>query len=319
MTHTHKNSALSDHISLERISLEHIALDQWQASGHRFHHQGNDIFYRTHPSGLKEQSISKEKPVLLLIHGFPTSSWDWQKLWIELSEHYQLVAADMLGFGFSDKPKNAEYRISDQADIQEALLHHLGVTSYHILAHDYGDTVVQELLARSMRNSDKIKSVTLLNGGLFPETHQPLFVQKMLLSPVGPIISRFMSEKKLKASFASICKQPIEAHEIAGFWQQIRYNNGQKVFHKLIRYMTERRTHRERWVSALKNSKIPIAIINGSADPISGAHMVARYKELISTQNIHEIPEAGHYPQVETPNRVLKAFISFMRDCSSHE
>ncbi|MEQ3694123.1 MAG: alpha/beta hydrolase [Alcanivorax sp.] len=298
-----------------------ISLEQWQASGHYFNHKYGDIFYRTHPSIFigsksKEQNQPSEKPVLLLIHGFPTSSWDWHKLWFPLSEHYQLVAADMLGFGFSDKPKSSDYRIGEQADIQEDLLQHLGISSYHILAHDYGDTVTQELLARNIKRLGTIKSVALLNGGLFPETHQPLLVQKLLLSPIGSIVSRLMTEKKFQSSFDTICKQPIGVDELAGFWQQVQYNQGQKIFHKLIRYISERRLHRERWVSALQHLSPPIALINGSADPISGAHMVSRYRELVRNEYIYEIPDAGHYPQMETPSRVLDAFLAFEKDCS---
>ena len=222
----------------------------------------------------------------------------------------------MLGFGFSDKPKSSDYRIGEQADIQEDLLQHLGISSYHILAHDYGDTVTQELLARNIKRLGTIKSVALLNGGLFPETHQPLLVQKLLLSPIGSIVSRLMTEKKFQSSFDTICKQPIGVDELAGFWQQVQYNQGQKIFHKLIRYISERRLHRERWVSALQHLSPPIALINGSADPISGAHMVSRYRELVRNEYIYEIPDAGHYPQMETPSRVLDAFLAFEKDCS---
>lgn len=249
--------------SLQPDSLEPIPLKEWQASGQYFEHNEQKIFYRCSPSLTHNAAPASDKPVLLLIHGFPTSSWDWHRLWIALSKEYQLVAADMLGFGFSDKPQNASYRITEQADIQEALLDYLGVTSFHILAHDYGDTVTQELLARHNSDASNIRSVALLNGGLFPETHKPLLVQKLLLSPIGFIISRFMSEQKLSASFTTICKQPLAQSELQGFWLQIRFNHGQKVFHKLIRFMEERRTHRERWVSALQNCTVPIALING--------------------------------------------------------
>ena len=55
---------------------------------------------------------------------------------------------DFLGFGFSDKPENHTYTISEQAIVVEALLLNLGVKSCHILSHDYGDTVALEILAR---------------------------------------------------------------------------------------------------------------------------------------------------------------------------
>ena len=65
------------------------------------------------------------------------------------------IAADFLGFGFSDKPRNYPYSILDQADLLEALLREKGITHVHIISHDYGDTVAQELLARFQERTQK--------------------------------------------------------------------------------------------------------------------------------------------------------------------
>lgn len=87
-------------------------------------------------------------PVIVLIHGFPTASWDWWKIWHKLRANYRLIAMDMLGFGFSDKPAGHPYSIMEQADIVEALVRDKQLQQFHVLAHDYGDSVAQELLAR---------------------------------------------------------------------------------------------------------------------------------------------------------------------------
>ncbi|MGB0525878.1 MAG: alpha/beta fold hydrolase, partial [Flammeovirgaceae bacterium] len=152
-------------------------LEAWKASGAYFKHQGHSIFYKSAGQG----------EVLLLIHGFPTASWDWWKIWSTLTQNYRVIALDMIGFGFSDKPRSYSYSILDQADIHEELLNLLGINACHILAHDYGDTVTQELLARfhAGKTAFTIQSVCLLNGGLFPETHQARLIQKLLMSPIG--------------------------------------------------------------------------------------------------------------------------------------
>jgi pimeloyl-ACP methyl ester carboxylesterase len=87
-------------------------------------------------------------PTLLLIHGYPFNSWDWAPIRDRLTERFTLVAPDMLGMGFSDMPTKYEYTVHDHADMHEALLAHLGHGSAHILAHDLGDSVGQEMLAR---------------------------------------------------------------------------------------------------------------------------------------------------------------------------
>jgi len=159
-------------------------LEQWQQQGQLFKFNAHDIFYRV--------SEKENAPTLLLIHGFPTSSWDFSKIWQPLSKHFNLITLDMLGFGFSSKPMPHEYSIFEQADIYEAFLAHLNIHEFHIFAHDYGDTVAQELLARH-QTTHKLKSCILTNGGLFPETHQPVFIQKLLLSPLGGLVTKFMT------------------------------------------------------------------------------------------------------------------------------
>ncbi|UXD86975.1 alpha/beta fold hydrolase [Thalassolituus hydrocarboniclasticus] len=288
------------------------SLNQWQQQGKRISLLGQDIFYCT--------AGDETKPALLLIHGFPTASWDWRYQWQALSEDYFVITMDMLGFGFSAKPQNGDYRIAFQADLQQALLKHLNIQQYSILAHDYGDTVAQELLARDLdqhgaSNGSKNSSISaciLLNGGLFPETHKPVLVQKLLISPLGPLFARLYSYKKLQKTFAHICAKPLSDEELQGFWTLISQQQGLRVFHKLIRYMSERRQFRERWVGALQNTHVPLALINGSADPISGEHMVARYRELVGGENIVQLPGIGHYPQLEDSQIVLSAVTSFL-------
>ena len=283
-----------------------LSLAEWRSAGEYFDFHGQRIFYRC--------AGESSKPALLLIHGFPTASWDWRHLWAELAQDYYLIAADMLGFGFSAKPATGDYRIAVQTDLQQALLKHLHIDSYHVLAHDYGDTVAQELLARDLEGQTNILSMTLLNGGLFPETHKPVLLQKLLISPLGFLLARMISEKKFRRNLTQICAQPLSEEDLQGFWQLINTNNGLAVFHKLIGYMSERRQFRSRWVGALQQTSRPLCLIDGVEDPISGAHMVTRYRELVGKQPITELPDVGHYPQVEAPALVLQAFRSFMAD-----
>lgn len=258
-----------------------------------------------------------DQPVIVLIHGFPTCSWDWQPIWDELRKDYRLVALDMLGFGLSEKPDSRTYTIHGQADLFEALIRELGIKKYHVLAHDYGDTVAQELLARQLDGSGAGQwlSGCFLNGGLFPETHRALLTQKLLLSPLGPLVNSFNGYSTFKKKFSSVFgpeTQPDE-QELEVFWQFINVNNGKHLFHNLITYIRDRKQHRERWVSALQQATMPLGLINGSVDPVSGSHMVARYQELdCRLDYLGEMATIGHYPQVEAPDQVLQHYRQFL-------
>lgn len=277
-------------------------LKQWHDKGQYFKFKGHDIFYLT--------LGDKQKPALVLIHGFPTCSWDWEKISNSLSEHFYVITLDMLGFGFSDKPKQ-NYSIFEQADIFENLLSQLNVNQYHMLAHDYGDTVAQELLARH-HASGQILSVVLSNGGLFPETHHPVLIQKLLLSPIGFVLTKLMSYKKFKSNFDYICAKSLTDTELKGYWQMLEHKDGVSIMHKLIGYMTERKQNRKRWVSVLENTQVPLLLIDGVLDPISGEHMAKRYEELVPNPQVVRLNDTGHYPQVESPEAFTKAALTFL-------
>lgn len=287
-----------------------MRLEDWKRAGKTFDFEGHRIFYREEGQG----------DALLLVHGYPTASWDWYRIWPELTRRYRVIAPDMLGFGFSAKPLRHDYSLLEQATLHERLLQALGVTRAHLLAHDYGVSVASELLARhedrqqEHREGLELRSVCLLNGGLFPETHRPRLIQKLLASPLGSLLSRLVSERAFHRSFAAIFgprtqPTPQELHE---YWELVASDHGTWISHRLLRYMAERRTHRERWVGALVKTRVPRRLINGPEDPVSGAHMAARYRELIPEPDVVSLPGIGHYPQVEDPQGVLKAFFEFM-------
>ncbi len=251
---------------------------------------------------------------LICIHGFPSSSWDFAEVWPSLTERFDVMAHDLIGLGKSAKP-DQPLPISLQADIIEGLVTKAGITEAHIFAHDLGDTVAQELLARQFENSSKINwlSCVFLNGGLFPETHHALFIQKLLLSSLGSFIVKLMSEKSLKKSLTKVFSKahPPTNEFVHETWKLISENNGISMLPRLICYIEERRTYRERWVMPLVKEALPKRLINGIEDPVSGKHAADRYAEIVPNANIVLLENSGHYPHVETPKEVLKAFFEF--------
>lgn len=257
------------------------------------------------------------KPWLLLIHGYPTSSWDWTFIWNKLAAHFRLAAVDMLGFGLSEKPKNIGYSIFAQADFQEALLEHLAVSEAHILAHDYGDTVAQELLARHNEGtlSFSIRSIVFLNGGLFPEQHRARPIQKFGLTPFGFLIGHLMSRTRFKQAFDEIFGPETKASdkEIEAHWALMSAGGGKRVLHKLLAYIPERRANRERWAGAVQKASVPLRLIAGGADPVSGAHLYHYYRDIVPNADAVLFDGIGHYPQTEAPDEVVKSFLDFHR------
>lgn len=238
-------------------------LIHFQSSGKFFTYKGLRIFYQD------SVGVVGSPEIVVLLHGFPTSSYDWYKIWEGLTlRFHRVIALDFLGFGFSDKP----------ASIVEALLRHLGLQNrrVNLLSHDYGDIVAQELLYRFKQNRSgrlTIKSLCLSNGGIFPETHRPLLLQKLLKDGgmLSPILTRLMNffvfSRGLTPVFGPYTR-PSES-ELWDMWAGIRNNDGNLVIDSLLQYINQRKKFRRRWVGALASVTIPIHFIYGPLDPVN--------------------------------------------------
>lgn len=252
---------------------------------------------------------AKQRP-LLLIHGFPTASHDWAKVWDALGQDRALIAADMLGFGLSDKPKDG-YSIYLQADLQQALIGHLGIAEYDILAHDYGVSVAQEMLSRQQhgdRDAQGIGKVMFLNGGLFPDQHRARRIQTLGAGPMGPLVSAAMNRQRFGKSFSEVFgprSKPTDK-ELDDFWWFITRKRGHRRFHKLLHYIEDRRQNTERWTEALRNVPARVSYLNGAEDPVSGRHSYEAWRARIPEAKAELLPGIGHYPQWEAPDAVVE-------------
>ena len=282
-----------------------MTFDGWKKAAKNFSYKGHSIAYWEAGTG----------PNLLLIHGFPTASWDWHKTWNQLTANFRVIAPDMIGFGYSAKPKNYDYSITDQARLHEALMDHLGIKQAHLFVHDYGVSVAQEMLAAFHERGTEgfqIQSGGFLNGGLFPELHRARPVQKLLNSPIGWLFNRFLSKNSLRKSFNEIYgHQKATEAEIDQFYQLILHNDGKNIMHKLIGYINDRRANADRWKNALLEATIPIKIINGPLDPVSGRHLAEYCQKLLPNPDVTILEGVGHYPHDEAPELVLESYMEF--------
>lgn len=295
------------------------SLAAWHSAGRRFDFAGHRVFFRDAAASAKA-----EAPAVLLVHGYPTASWDWHRIWPGLNRDYRLVAPDLIGFGFSDKPFPHDYRVGEQADLLEALMTHLGLNRVHLIAHDLGDTVVQELLAREQAGTRavgaaRLRSVCLLNGGIFPEVVRPRLIQRVMAGPLSAALLPLIDKRRVLKSLTAVFGEQTQpsARELDAFWTLISRDNGVRVMPRVLAYLGERRRHRDRWVGALQDCAVPMRFINGLLDPVSGVHMVERYRELIRRPDVVEIGSVGHFPQLEAPDAVLDACLALLARADS--
>jgi pimeloyl-ACP methyl ester carboxylesterase len=285
-----------------------IAFEKWGKCGKYFEWHNHHVFYQRGGKG----------EVLLTIHGFPTCSWDWAWVSRSLVESFHMIVPDLLDYGLSLNGLKRTCTIMDQADMLEALMRHRDVREVHILAHDVGDTVAQELIARHNEGklSFNIKSALFLNGGMLPHLHRPRKAQTMLAGPLGPLFARAATKAKMLRGLADVFGPQTRptGQALTEFWPAMVGVNGRGAFARRIRYMEERRRHADRWVGALRNAKLPMMLINGVEDPVSGAHAADGFERDLPHIKVVRLPGVGHFPQIEAPETIVELVHQF-QDC----
>jgi pimeloyl-ACP methyl ester carboxylesterase len=90
-------------------------------------------------------------------------------------------------------------------------------------------------------------------------------------------------------------------------WRTISRDDGHRISHLLIAYITDREAHGERWVRALESCDVPLAFSWGMLDPVSGAHMAERIRERLPAAPFQALDDVSHWPPLEAPERVAAA------------
>jgi pimeloyl-ACP methyl ester carboxylesterase len=247
-------------------------------------------------------------PLLLFLHGFPSSSYDWRLL-LKLETEHAVLAPDFLGFGLSEKPRDHTYTLHWQADLAEELVRRQANSGpVFIVAHDMGTSVATELMARDLEGSldMEIAGVLLLNGSMVQGAASPTLGQRILRSAVGPLFSRLSSERFFRQQFGSIFSpgHPLTDEEADDQWALVCAGGGRTLNHKTIRYMEERFRHSERWHGAIRDWPGPVSLAWGMLDPVATESVLDAVLELRPAAPVTRFVDLGHYPQIEDPQRV---------------
>jgi pimeloyl-ACP methyl ester carboxylesterase len=250
-----------------------------------------------------------EGPLLLLLHGFPSSSYDWRLL-LELIPAANVLAFDFLGFGLSAKPRDHDYSLFWQADLTEELVRrHGGGRSVFVLAHDMGTSVANELMARDIegRLEMELAGILLFNGSMVLEAASPTPAQRALRSRLGPLVARLSSERFFRHQFGSVfsSEHPLSEEEAEDQWSLICHGGGRTLGHRLVSSMDQREAHAERWHGAIRDWRGALSLAWGMRDPVATTAVLAALRELRPGVTVSELRELAHYPQLEDPSRLV--------------
>ena len=274
---------------------------RWQSTGEARVVLGRRIHVHRRPA---------DGPLIVLLHGFPSSSYDWRRLLHERPS-WNALAFDFLGFGLSEKPRDHVYSLAGQADICERLVaDEVGDDPVVAVAHDMGTSVATELMARALAGEAHvdISGALLFNGSILLERASPTPGQKLLRSRGGALLAQLMTERGFRLQFARLFPpgHPLPRDEAADQWELVAHDGGHRIAHRLIHYMGERERLTERWHGAFRDWPKPLHLAWGLRDPVATVEVLAGLRELRDVP-VTELPELGHYPQIDDPAQIAAA------------
>jgi pimeloyl-ACP methyl ester carboxylesterase len=249
-------------------------------------------------------------PTVLMLHGFPTWSYDYADVANDLATDHDVITLDFLGYGASDKPNPYEYSVAESADVVEDLVAQLHLDSVCLVIHDYGGIVGQELIDRAQagRLGFTIDSLLVLNSGIVYSAYRPTRLQKLLILPVvGRLLAGRITPGRFRSALDAVRGSRLTDTEFDDLWYGVARQGGHKLAHLHIRYNAERAAHHGRWEKALADWDGPLHLVWGLDDPVSGRHVLEQAIAILPHAEVTELQGVGHFPQSEAPQTVAAA------------
>jgi pimeloyl-ACP methyl ester carboxylesterase len=283
--------------------------------------RGRDLTVDSHRIWVLDEPATREsgRDPLLVLHGFPTCSFDWRHVHHALRGDRRVVCLDFLGFGLSDKP-DLRYSLRMQADLVEGVARRLGLDSVALLTHDMGDSVGGELLARSLEGNlaFDVSRRVLTNGSIYIERAHLSAGQELLLSlddaRLDDAVASLVNEEGFSAGVAGTfsAHSAVDPTELAAQWQFASRHDGHRLLPRTIRYIEDRRKEERRYTGAIETHPSPLGVVWGADDPIAVVGMTDVLHAARPDAPITILDHVGHYPMIEAPKRFADAVLEYL-------
>jgi haloalkane dehalogenase len=253
-------------------------------------------------------------PLILLVHGTPTWSFEWRHLIAGLRGQRRLVALDHLGFGLSDRPPSAEYRPEDHARRFRAWIAAVDLPRpLHLVVHDFGGPIA---LDWALDHPADLASLTVINSWMWPFDDDPLMRRRARLAGgwLGRLLYRHANASlrlimpsaygNRRALTPAIHRQYLAVFPDADSRERVLFRLAQALLGSSAFYagLWERRTRLQ---------GVPMQLVWGLKDSAFQPPLLARWQQAFPHANTVSLNAAGHWPHEEAPQRVLEALERF--------
>lgn len=255
-------------------------------------------------------------PVVLLLHGLGCDHTTWAPVMESLARTHTVIAPDLLGHGSSDKPR-ADYSVGGYANGMRDLLTVLGVDSATVVGHSFGGGVAMQFAYQYPERTERL--VLVGSGGLGPDVSPairaittPGFHQVMgLLSAPG---LRHVATASMRLLARSRVSQVRDLGEVADIYDSFKDPRTRAAIRHVVRAVVDWRgqivTMSDR---AYLTEAMPMCVIWGADDMVIPVSHASNASALAPSARIEVVPNAGHFPHRDHPERFVKIVRDFMR------
>lgn len=218
------------------------------------------------------------KPAILMVHGWPTSSFDYAAMADDLASSYRVCWLDTPGYGFSDKPATYTYSLFEDAAIVDYFARNVArLGSFALMTHDKGDSVGLELLREYQANlaaGGSPYTIThhfLFNGNIYLPLANLSNLQLSLLDPeTGSAYAESLTGTQLALSLGlATFSPPLTPSGVSDLASIFDYQDGTAVMDSTVQYLNERSQYEVTWLETLSASGVPLTMVWGEKDTIA--------------------------------------------------
>ncbi len=251
-------------------------------------------------------------PVVVLLHGIPTSSYLWRNVQRGLSGKFRVLAPDLVGLGKSERGSDVDVSLRANAEMVSELLRLKGINRAHVVAHDIGGGVAHILAAD---HREKIDRLAVMDIVAFKEDW-PVPVIAFLRAPViGELLAVVPSAPVMKTSMrgAVFHKSRIAGEIWKNFYAPYRAYAGRAAFLRFIRAMDNEDVDDalHRWTGHAKKDPLPTLILWGKHDPFLPPRIAQKLCDLIPGSSLEIIEGASHFIQEDVPGVIADRLAAF--------
>jgi 2-hydroxymuconate-semialdehyde hydrolase len=247
-----------------------------------------------------------EGPAVLLLHGFPTSSFLWRReAWL-LAQRMRVIVPDLLGYGESQKPADADLSEPAQAGYVRELLAHLGIEQLAVVGHDLGGAVAQML---ALDPGPDVRALVLLDSACFDSW--PIEGVRMLQSATSDQESPEFVESLIRLTFDLGVAHAGRVDEETLLAYAAPWMADPTAFFRAARAITGTGlAGREVDLGALD---IPVFVIWGEDDPFLESWLGERLGETIPGSTVAMLPGCSHFVTEDAPQTVGPLMYEYLR------